>query len=179
MAKVMSVPITVDTSGIRKMAARFKRSQRSYETKMGIAVRDAARVYLKEVEDAAPRSPRTDKGYVFWQKELGGPLADAHGLRHPNSWEWEIVEDTEYGKFVREGNNEARFIGPKFSKMLWWPGLGHPIPYVGTHKSTGVKATEPRSAQKPNPYHEKGAKAAEPKAQIILLARHIEWTASI
>jgi hypothetical protein len=83
-----------------------------------------------------------------------GVLAKGLRRRHPRKFEWTIEETGEgarFGRFVRSGTGPHP-IYPRVKKALWWPGLSHPIPWVGppyTRLHPGTPAI---------PYHERAVR---------------------
>ena len=125
--------------------------------------RFAGRMSADVIEASVERLAREGLIVVKQYAPVGrsGELRDSIQLTKKGRFEWHITEGVLYGKYIREGTaanaphwvtpgqytqrllgHPTRSVDPK--KMLWWPGLPHPIPIVTNHP--GIQ---------PNPYHER------------------------
>jgi hypothetical protein len=93
-----------------------------------------------------------------------GELAEGIIVHKIGPYAWEIKATADYDKWVRQ-RTRPHFIMPRVKKALWWPGLAHPVPWVGppyTKRHPGTKA---------NLYMQRGADKA--KSPIMALAQKL------
>ena len=133
-----------------------KRYRPSYRKKVNASLLKMTKAVKKNIYNEAPK--RT------------GNLRKSIVVRTRRVYIHEVTIDqrrkgAKYEPFVRlgvrprGGERNTGYIYPKRKKALWWPGLSHPIAFVGppiTRKPPGQKA---------NNYFERGVELSEPDIQ--------------
>lgn len=75
--------------------------------------------------------------------ERTGALKSSIKANAVSPFMYTITEGVAYGKYQRLGTKKKDYpIYPRNRKALWWPGLAHPIPWVGepyTREHPGIR----------------------------------------
>jgi len=117
--------IVIDASDLVRMGYSIeiasKESKRLIEWRLSMAARERVNALC----DEAPSQARSDARHPIKVKD------SFSYTRGPGALARTVVTSAPYKVSLLTTGTRPHMIYPRFKEALWWPGLGHPIPWVG------------------------------------------------
>ena len=120
----MNIVVTVDTSDLRRGSRNFQAAARRTPELIERGLDEISQERKDAISDAAPRQARRDDRYPE-HLYRSFDIVREPGMRSI------VTRQPEKFHYVTQGTRGGYEIHPRFKKALYWPGLSHPIPYVG------------------------------------------------
>ena len=136
-----SVILTIDASDLERIAANIAETSMLTHAELIARLNALALGITMSLAIAAPNQTRADtrwpsKLYKSFKFRSSGDAVEIT-TSTPGKYEW-----TNFG--ARPPTGGSGYIYPRLKQALWWPGLAHPIPFVGppiTRKHPGQAGT--------------------------------------
>jgi hypothetical protein len=115
--------ITIDSSDLLRVANNIERSAKEVHRLLEWRLSMAARERVNLLKEEAPSQTRTDPRHPIKVRDSFSYIKGS-GTRT-------IVTSTPYKVSIISTGTRPHYIHPLFRKALWWPGLAHPVRWVG------------------------------------------------
>lgn len=130
------VIVTIDASEVSLVARRVSFARRIFRSRINNRLIEAAKGRVSALSDDAPSGTRYDARYRIKVK-------DSFSYTSPANYRISVTTLTpDKVGWITDGTR-PHYIYPWFKQALWWPGLGHPVPWVGPPYTALHPGTKP------------------------------------